>query len=275
MRRQQGFTYLGLVILVAIIGLVGAAGLKVGALLQRAAAEEELLEIGAQFSQALKSYADATPNGHPRFPATLNELLRDPRVPGVRRHLRKVFVDPVTGKAEWGLVTMGENAGVLGVYSLSDKAPLKQANFDTRFTNFENKQKISDWKFMLPGQSLMEGGVQQGGVPQNSPQQNGKPPSLFGARPGQAGTPAASVPAGQASAPAPAPAVPQEAPVPPPEMQAPPPEAPAPVEETPAVDEKEEEKGDDGQEDKAPAETGDSAAGAANDTRRGPDGRAR
>ena len=35
-RRQAGFTYLGLIILVFIVGLVGAATLKVGALLQRA-----------------------------------------------------------------------------------------------------------------------------------------------------------------------------------------------------------------------------------------------
>ena len=47
--QQAGFTYLVLIILVAIIGMVGAASLKIGALLQRAAAEEELLDIGAAF----------------------------------------------------------------------------------------------------------------------------------------------------------------------------------------------------------------------------------
>jgi type II secretory pathway pseudopilin PulG len=53
-------------ILVAIIGLVGAATLRVDALMQRAAAEQELLEMGATFSEALRSYADATPPGQPR-----------------------------------------------------------------------------------------------------------------------------------------------------------------------------------------------------------------
>jgi hypothetical protein len=52
-RPSRGFTYLGLIILTTIIGLVGAAGLKMGTLPQRAAAEEELLEIGAQFSAAM------------------------------------------------------------------------------------------------------------------------------------------------------------------------------------------------------------------------------
>ncbi|MEF9927501.1 MAG: type II secretion system protein, partial [Massilia sp.] len=100
--RQAGFTYLGLIIFVTIIGLVGAATLKIGALLQRAAAEEELLDIGAAFSAALDSYAAATPQGASPYPPSLKELLKDPRVPGVRRHLRKIFVDPLTGKAEWG-----------------------------------------------------------------------------------------------------------------------------------------------------------------------------
>ena len=43
MRRRlpaRGFTYLGLLILLAVLGLVGAAGLKMGTLMQRAAAEE-------------------------------------------------------------------------------------------------------------------------------------------------------------------------------------------------------------------------------------------
>lgn len=65
-RRAAGLTYLPVMILVAIIGLVGAATLRVDALMQRAAAEQELLEMGATFSEALRSYADATPPGQPR-----------------------------------------------------------------------------------------------------------------------------------------------------------------------------------------------------------------
>ena len=72
-RRQQGFTYLSLVILLAIMGLVGAAALKVDALLARAAAEQELLEAGAAFSAALDSYAAATPQGKPPQPPTLQD----------------------------------------------------------------------------------------------------------------------------------------------------------------------------------------------------------
>jgi type II secretory pathway pseudopilin PulG len=153
--RCRGFTYIGLIVLLAILGLVAAAGMKTGSLMQRAAAEEELLEIGAAFSDALRSYAAATPRGQPQQPPTLDALLRDPRFPQVRRHLRKVFVDPITGRAEWGLVTVGDQAGISGVFSLSDAKPLKVGNFDARFANFDNKARISDWKFTASGQGLL------------------------------------------------------------------------------------------------------------------------
>jgi type II secretory pathway pseudopilin PulG len=149
--RQGGFTYLGLIILVTVIGLVGAATLKVESLLQRAAAEEELLAVGAAFSAALESYAAATPQGQPLQPPSLKELLRDPRTPGLRRHLRKMFVDPMTGGTEWGIVWLGDHVGVLGVYSLSQAKPLKVGNFEPRFNGFENKQHFSDWKFVAAG----------------------------------------------------------------------------------------------------------------------------
>ena len=146
--RQSGFTYLGLIIFVTIIGLVGAATLKIGALLQRAAAEEELLDIGAAFSAALDSYAAATPQGASPYPPSLKELLKDPRVPGVRRHLRKIFVDPLTGKAEWGVVYLGDGTtGVVAVHSLSTAKPLKVANFDSRFAGLDNADTISAWRF--------------------------------------------------------------------------------------------------------------------------------
>jgi type II secretory pathway pseudopilin PulG len=158
-RCEGGFTYLGLIILVAIIGLVGAASLKVEALLRKAAAEEELLETGAAFSAALRSYADATPRGQPQQPPSLQALLRDPRYPGVRRHLRKIFVDPMTGTAEWGIIRAGVGniggvTGIVAVHSLSQAHPLKIANFDTRFPNFEDKKKISEWMFSATGMVL-------------------------------------------------------------------------------------------------------------------------
>lgn len=156
---QAGFTYLGLIIFVAIVGLVGAATLKVGSLLQRAAAEEELLEIGAAYSAALDSYAAATPRGATPYPPSIKELLKDPRFPGVRRHLRKVFVDPLTGKAEWGIEYLGGGeVGIVAIHSLSEAQPLKIANFDSRFRGLDGKEKISQWRFTASERSLAPAG---------------------------------------------------------------------------------------------------------------------
>lgn len=186
---EGGFTYVGLIVLVAIIGLVGAATLKVDALLRRAAAEDELLEIGAAFSQALKSYAEATPRGQPTYPPSMQELLKDPRSPAVRRHLRKIFVDPMTGKAEWGIVHAGSDTGVLAVYSLSKAKPLKVANFDGRFANLENRQHISEWKFAALGQGVGQAGQPgQPGQPGQQGQQGQNPAGTM--QPGIAQAPA-------------------------------------------------------------------------------------
>lgn len=223
--RQRGFTYLGLIILVAILGLVGAASLKATALLQRAAAEEELLETGAAFSDALASYAAVTPQGQPLQPPTLQELLRDPRSPTVRRHLRKVFVDPMTGKAEWGVMYLGDKVGVIGVYSLSDARPLKIANFDTRFLNMENREKISDWKFMMPQQAAMMAPTQNRPRPTSAPGGAAAPVSVSAPVSASA---AASTPSGTpapVSAPVAPPPGPEPEVAPPPEEEAPRPEA--------------------------------------------------
>ena len=190
-RHQRGFTYLGVIILLAIIGLVGAAALKVDALLARAAAEQELLEEGAAFSAALDSYAAATPQGKPTQPPTMQDLLKDNRFPSVKRHLRKIFVDPISGKAEWGITYAGDKVGVIGVYSLSQAQPLKQANFDERFQNFENKAHYADWKFVANGQGALE----------RATEMTGKPPTVL-----PPATPPAPAPA------PPAPPVPQPVP---------------------------------------------------------------
>jgi type II secretory pathway pseudopilin PulG len=224
-RRSCGFTYLSLIILVAIIGLVSASALKLGSVLQRSRAEQELLDIGAAFSDALQSYANATPAGFPPQPPSLKELLKDPRFPTVRRHLRKVFVDPMTGKAEWGISYLGDKVGVLAVYSLSDAKPVKIGNFPQRFQGLAGKQKISEWRFAATGGTLPVPGQNQ-------------QPGAVEVKPGMPlpGSPATPIP--------PAPVTPQPAPPPPPEPEPqpePPPEPapeppPLPAEEKPAME---------------------------------------
>ena len=198
----------------AIIGLVSASTLKLGSVLQRSRAERELLDIGAAFSDALQSYANATPAGFPPQPPSLKELLKDPRFPTVRRHLRKVFVDPMTGKAEWGITYLGDKVGVLAVYSLSDAKPVKIGNFPSRFQGLAGKQKISEWRFAASGGTLpVPGQNQQPGAVEVKP-----------------GTPLPGSPA------TPTPVAPAPPPPPESEPQPEPEPLPGPAEERPAME---------------------------------------
>ncbi len=69
--RSAGFTYIGLLIALALIALAATATVQGGALLQRRQAEEELLVVGREFRNALQSYANATPAGQKRYPPSL------------------------------------------------------------------------------------------------------------------------------------------------------------------------------------------------------------
>lgn len=149
-----GFTYLGLIIIVAIIGIASAATLQMGSVVQRRAAEEELLEIGAEFRSALISYANATPVGQKRAPSSLQDLLKDPRYPNPRRHLRKLYADPITGKEEWGIIEAIDGSGIIGVHSLSNAQPIKVDKFDPLYFDFAGKTSYRDWRFMIAPQPM-------------------------------------------------------------------------------------------------------------------------
>jgi type II secretory pathway pseudopilin PulG len=152
--RHAGFTYLGVLILVAILGIASVASLQIGSLLQRRAAEEELLRIGSAFQNALIAYGNATPPGQARAPRSLEDLLKDPRYLGTRRYLRQLYVDPLTGKNEWGVVDSPENGGIIGVFSLSESTPIKIGNFASEFVEFTGKTSYRDWQFIVPANVL-------------------------------------------------------------------------------------------------------------------------
>ena len=145
-RRHQGFTYVGLLIAVAVVG-VGLAA--VGQVWRTAAAREkerELLFVGNAYRAAIMTYYAATPGGLVRYPRTLQDLLEDHRTPAIRRHLRRIYPDPITGSDSWGFVP-SPDGGIAGVYSRSEQRPLKIAGFIGADARFEDAEKYSDWKF--------------------------------------------------------------------------------------------------------------------------------
>jgi len=144
--RAAGFTYLGVLFVVAVmLAVMGVIG-EVWHTMQQREKEQELLFVGNQFRLAIGRYYEQSPPPVKRFPPDLEALLKDQRVPGTRRHLRKLYRDPITGKTEWGLVP-AVGGGIVGVYSLSDAPPLKIANFSGLDREFEGKLHYSEWVF--------------------------------------------------------------------------------------------------------------------------------
>lgn len=143
MKRQRGFAYLLLLFLVALLAI---SLLAVGSLEHYARVrsdEAELLYIGAQFRRAIASYRNAA---EPRtYPPALDDLLLDRRNGVLRRHLRKIYVDPMTHGREWGLVR--EEGGIIGVHSRSERKPMKVAGFDPQDAALEGAERYSDWVF--------------------------------------------------------------------------------------------------------------------------------
>ena len=133
--QQRGVTFIGLLVLIALFGLGAVGGGRILASTERAQKENELIYIGNQFRNAIQRYYQAGPNAG-TFPPTLEDLLLDKRSPVVVRHLRRIYTDPITGKATWGLVR-APNGGIMGVYSLSEREPLKRTQFEPADASIE------------------------------------------------------------------------------------------------------------------------------------------
>lgn len=168
---QHGFSYLWVLLLVAFMGLGLTVGVEIDSTAVQRDREKELLSIGRQFRTALGRYHETQMvAGRRDYPNTLDDLLKDNRVPGIRRHLRKIFVDPMTGKAEWGLVKVGGR--IVGVHSLSGRVPVKQDGFEAEEMSFRGKRKYAEWVFAYPSDLMLQidAGLQPPGNPPTAPQ---------------------------------------------------------------------------------------------------------
>lgn len=145
--RERGFTYLGVLLMVVIMGAVLAGTATVWHTLNQRDKERELLFVGHEFRKAIGLYYERSPGGSKQFPKTLEDLLLDKRQPAMARYLRRVYVDPMTGKKQWGLVR-GAGGGIMGVYSLGAGTPIKTGNFDEDDKSFEGSSSYAEWKFV-------------------------------------------------------------------------------------------------------------------------------
>jgi type II secretory pathway pseudopilin PulG len=152
--QQSGLAFLSLMFAIVVIGIVATSALQWGSAYGQRDAEAQLLFLGEEIQKALTRYADATPVGLPPSPASLQELIRDPRYPGVVRHLRQLYIDPFTGNADW-VVIQDPFGRIVAVHSRSKLKPIKTTGFELPLGHLQgNKAKAyEEWLFWGPGMS--------------------------------------------------------------------------------------------------------------------------
>jgi type II secretory pathway pseudopilin PulG len=149
MRSRVGGVVL-LAVLVFVLITTLAAGSLVTSYQQalRREKEEQLLFAGDQIRRAILSYYNTLPpDGRRSLPPSLDALLDDQRFPTPRQHLRRIYIDPMTGKVDWTLVTNG--AGIVGVSSRAPQEPLKKNAFPAAYEPFQNALAYTDWVFAI------------------------------------------------------------------------------------------------------------------------------
>ncbi|MBP6057618.1 MAG: type II secretion system protein [Nitrosomonas sp.] len=225
-RLENGFVYLWALFAVVLAGIVMAGTGQMWQTKSQREKEAELMFIGEEFRKAIMSYHNS---GTKQYPDSLEDLLKDERSPNIKRHIRKIYLDPLTNSTEWGLVEepppntntntnpaanttkpatatpsttnatasnsvagnasatpnnnqtatntnqtsasgnsttpgntttpstssgMSSNIGkrIIGVYSLSEKKPIKKSQFPEHFAKFSEALTYKDWQFVYkPG----------------------------------------------------------------------------------------------------------------------------
>jgi len=120
-KLQGGFSYLVLLLWLAIMGAILAALGPSWALESRREREQELVFRAQEYRRAIDAYAEpVNVNGCAtvrELPLQLEDLLEDRRCGLIRHHLRRLYLDPITRSPNWGLVK--EYGRIRSVYSLS------------------------------------------------------------------------------------------------------------------------------------------------------------
>jgi len=76
--------------------------------------EQELLFIGHEFQAAIAAYYKSNTGGSSQYPQEISDLLEDTRGPEARHHLRRLYVDPLTGAADWTILR-NDTLGIAGL----------------------------------------------------------------------------------------------------------------------------------------------------------------
>lgn len=144
---QRGFTLLAVMAAMFILALATQKVMYVVSQQAQREREAELLQIGAAFAQAIGTYYESSPGTVKRWPMSLKELEDDNRFVSTRRHVRQVYIDPITRAEGWGLVRTSDG-GITGVYSLSDAAPIRSGALIAGRVSLPAASRYADWQFV-------------------------------------------------------------------------------------------------------------------------------
>lgn len=145
---SRGFTYLGLLFALALLGLaLGAAG-TVWSVARQRDREQQLLWTGGEIRKAIAHYYQGGPGGLRAYPRSLQDLTEDRRGAVMVRHLRRAYPDPMTPDGDWELIR-GSDGGLTGVASKARAQPMKQKGFTEENRAFEDADCYCDWRFVF------------------------------------------------------------------------------------------------------------------------------
>src|SRR5436309_5919927 len=116
-RAQRGVTILELIIAITILLVLMGAAVPVARLSVKRQRETELRRDLWEMRDAIDRYKDAADRGafqiklgSEGYPPDLDTLVKGVDVQGKKvRFLRRIPVDPMTGKTEWGMRSMSDD----------------------------------------------------------------------------------------------------------------------------------------------------------------------
>lgn len=139
-RSERGLTLIELIVTVAILSILASAAVPVARFKVKRDRERELRRDLWEMRDAIDHYKDAADRGafqtkvdSQNYPPDLDTLVKGVDVQSKKvRFLRRIPVDPMTGKAEWGMRSMQDDPtsdsfggqSVFDVYSKSQGTAL-------------------------------------------------------------------------------------------------------------------------------------------------------
>lgn len=153
-RRCQGFTYAGVLFAIVVLGLALSTAGTLWSTASQRQREAELLWVGTQYMRAIESYYVYAPSGIRHYPRSLGELVEDRRGAVMRRHLRRLYPDPMTGQLDWELEQLADGA-IVGLRSRSTKQPFRRVGRGPGIIDFAEAERYCDWDFVYSPQVAM------------------------------------------------------------------------------------------------------------------------